>query len=140
VDHVPPAVRSRIMASVRAWDTKPDITVRRALHAAGLRYRLHVQSLPGKPDIVLPSRNVAIFVHGCFWHGCPKCRRSHNVKSNLAYWAFKLERNRRRDQHVRMKLRKHGWNVRIIWECEARSLERLEEFVDSIAMLPASQR
>src|ERR1043166_4100603 len=98
MDRVPPQVRSRIMSSVGNRDTKPEMVVRRALHAAGLRYRLHVATLPGKPDIVLKSRHLAIFVHGCFWHDCPRCRRRKQSKSNLEYWTPKLARNRKRDK------------------------------------------
>lgn len=116
------------MARIRSRDTQPELRVRRALHAAGLRFRLHVKNLPGKPDIVLPSRRIAIFVHGCFWHRHPDpdCKRARLPKSRPEFWIPKLEGNRRRDLEKEEQLRRAGWDVRIIWECEIR--DRLDEF------------
>ncbi|WP_197411517.1 MULTISPECIES: very short patch repair endonuclease [unclassified Sphingopyxis] len=112
--------RSAQMARIKGRDTKPEMRVRRALHAAGLRYRLHAKNLPGKPDIVLPSRRIAIFVHGCFWHRHPdpSCKLARMPKSRIDFWQNKLEGNRARDERNEAALRTTGWDVRVIWECE----------------------
>lgn len=140
VDLVSPAERSRVMSRIRGKDTKPEMIVRRRLHAAGLRFRLHRRDLPGAPDIVLPGRKVAVFVHGCFWHGCPRCRDGRKqVKSNEAYWAPKLARNKARDVRHAADLGAMGWAVRIIWECETRSDDALRHLAsDLLAMRPAA--
>jgi DNA mismatch endonuclease, patch repair protein len=112
--------RSAQMAKVKNRDTKPEMRVRRALHAAGLRYRLHAKDLPGKPDIVLRSRRIAIFVHGCFWHRHPDpaCKLARMPKSRVDFWEPKLEGNRERDLRNETALRDAGWDVRILWECD----------------------
>lgn len=112
--------RSAQMARIKGRDTKPEMRVRRALHAAGLRYRLHAKDLPGKPDIILPSRRIAIFVHGCFWHRHPdpSCKLARMPKSRIDFWQEKLEANRARDGRNEAALRAAGWDVRVIWECE----------------------
>jgi DNA mismatch endonuclease (patch repair protein) len=121
------------MAAIRATNTSPEITVRHALFAAGLRYRLHVSALPGRPDIVLPGRHVVVFVHGCFWHGCSKCIDGlRAVKSNSEYWKEKIRSNRERDKRNRAKLRACGWHVEEIWECDARNRGHLMSLVRRI--------
>lgn len=110
------AVRSRIMSAIRGKDTQPELTVRRALHAAGLRYRLHHRELPGSPDIVLTRIRTVVFVHGCFWHA-HRCQTAR-PKTRAAFWQEKLEANRARDRRVRHFLRAAGWHVHVIWECE----------------------
>jgi len=122
----PSALRSRTMAAVKGKNTKPEIRVRRALHAAGFRFRLHRKDLPGHPDIVLPRYRIAVMVNGCFWHG-HDCRRGSRIPaSNASYWIPKIERNRRRDQLANKLLVERGWTVVTIWECElAESTERL---------------
>jgi DNA mismatch endonuclease (patch repair protein) len=125
------------MRSIRKRDTSPEILVRRALHAAGLRFRLHRRALPGNPDIVLASRRLAILVHGCFWHqhpGCPLCRQP---RRNTGYWLPKLARNVARDGRVRQELEALGWNVRVIWECEARDPKRLAAIAAGIVAMKA---
>jgi len=116
MDRVAPAVRSRMMSRVKGRDTGPELYVRRALHAAGFRYRLHKGDLPGRPDIVLAGLRTATFVHGCFWHGhdCPRGRRP---TSNSAFWTVKLDRNLVRDRESAAALERSGWAVRTIWEC-----------------------
>jgi DNA mismatch endonuclease (patch repair protein) len=136
MDRVSTIVRSRIMGSVGSSHTKPEMIVRRALHAAGLRYRLHSKQLPGKPDIVLSSRNLVVFVHGCFWHGCRRCQRKKKARSNLDYWLPKIARNRARDRANENKLRRAGWKVLAIWECETRSPKALTAFVKRVARTP----
>jgi DNA mismatch endonuclease (patch repair protein) len=133
MDRVSPQTRSRIMASVRSRDTKPEFAVRRALHSAGLRYRLHDRGLPGAPDIVFASRKLALFVHGCFWHRCPHCKNgTKSVGSNERYWLPKLARNAERDKEVRAKLRGMGWRTCVIWECEARDARKLKRIVRAV--------
>lgn len=121
--------RSVQMSRIRARDTKPEMRVRRALHAAGLRYRLHEKSLPGKPDLVFRSRRIVLFVHGCFWHQHPdpNCKLSRMPKSKLDFWRPKLEGNRLRDEKNRSALEAEGWTVVEVWECETKPdhLQRL---------------
>lgn len=130
------AARSAQMARIRARDTKPEMRVRRALHGAGLRYRLHAKGLPGKPDLVFPGCRVALFVHGCFWHQHPDpvCKLARMPKSRLEFWRPKLEGNRVRDENVRAELEGLGWAVLEVWECQTKStdLEQLTKLVRAI--------
>jgi DNA mismatch endonuclease, patch repair protein len=128
------ATRYRIMASIRKRDTRPEIAVRRALHAQGLRFRLHRNDLPGTPDLVLPGRRLAVFVHGCFWHRHPGCKWSRMPSGNMAYWGPKLARNVERDIEARRDLEALGWNVLVVWECEARKGDRLAQIARCIAL------
>lgn len=105
------------MSRVTGKNTKPEMFVRSALHRAGHRFRLHRKDLPGKPDLVLPKHSIAVFVHGCFWHG-HDCKRGKQPSSNKAFWQKKLDRNLERDDANVEALRKLGWKVRIIWECD----------------------
>jgi DNA mismatch endonuclease, patch repair protein len=116
-DTVTKSERSRIMAAVKSKDTTPEMIVRRLVHAMGYRYRLHVGTLPGKPDLVFPRLRKVIFVSGCFWHmhGCGRCRIP---SSRRAYWIKKLELNAARDKRVQRALRNAGWRVPVVWECE----------------------
>lgn len=129
----PEALRSRTMRAIRGKDTKPEWAVRRLLHRAGYRYRLHVKELPGKPDLVFPSRRKVILIHGCFWHGHDCTRGDRAPKTNTVYWTAKIRRNKERDcQHVAM-LRGHGWKVLTVWECEINRpniLTRLRRFLN----------
>jgi DNA mismatch endonuclease, patch repair protein len=111
------------MARIRKTDTKPELFVRRLMHGMGYRFRLHVRSLPGNPDIILPRHRKAILVHGCFWHrhDCPDGRKL--PRSKPEYWGPKLERNRRRDEMNVGRLRELGWDVLVVWECQARREE-----------------
>jgi len=129
--------RSAQMARVKNRDTKPEMRVRRALHAAGLRYRLHAKDLPGRPDIVLRSRRIAIFVHGCFWHRHPDptCKLARMPKSRVDFWEPKLEGNRARDLRNEAALRDAGWDVRILWECEL-SKGSIDELVNYCVATP----
>ena len=112
--------RSEIMANIRAKGMKPEMAVRRLVHAMGYRYRLHRSDLPGKPDLVFPARRKVIFVHGCFWHqhDDPACRIARRPKSNQHYWLPKLERNVARDAAHLAQLAQLGWDVLVIWECD----------------------
>lgn len=107
------------MKSVRREDTAPELTVRRYLHACGLRYSLHRTDLPGSPDIVLPARRSVVFVHGCFWHG-HRCKHgSVQAKTNARFWQAKIAANKDRDRRKARMLRQRGWHVETIWECRA---------------------
>ena len=118
MDKIDAATRSRVMASVRSENTKPEMIVRSAAHKVGLRFRLHRKDLPGKPDLVFPSRKVALFVHGCFWHGhdCPHGRRM--PATNVDYWNSKIRRNMQRDAKTQAALIALGWEPIVIWECQ----------------------
>jgi len=113
------------MSRIRSTNTKPELVVRRMLTGMGLRYRLHRAGLPGKPDIVFGPRRLVIFVHGCFWHRHPGCKEATMPAANRAFWQAKLEGNAARDQRHRAALRKLGWRVVTVWECETRQPERL---------------
>lgn len=110
--------RSEIMRSVKSKDSRAEPSVRRLLHRAGFRYRLHVAALPGKPDLVFPARHKAIFIHGCFWHQHKNCQAAQRPASNVEYWEAKLKRNAERDQENRKKLKALGWKTFVVWECE----------------------
>jgi DNA mismatch endonuclease, patch repair protein len=110
--------RSAIMRAVKSRDTAPELRVRSLLHRMGYRFRLHRADLPGKPDIVLPSRRIAIFVHGCFWHGHDCERGARMPKTNTDYWIAKIGRNRERDAERQAELTALGWRVIVVWECE----------------------
>lgn len=123
-----PEQRRRIMQSVGTKDTGPELVVRRVLHALGYRFRLHRRDLPGKPDIVLPGRRKVIMVHGCLWHGhnCPKGRLP---KSREDYWGPKIAANRRRDVDKEKALRRLGWDVLTVWQCETKNSESLADLL-----------
>lgn len=109
-----------MMSGIRGRNTRPELVVRSWLHRNGYRFRLHRKDLPGRPDIVLPSRKIAIFVHGCFWHRHPGCRLTYTPKSNIERWQAKFDENVERDKRQRAALAEMGWNPLVIWECEVR--------------------
>ena len=123
-----PQARSRIMASIRGRDTRPELFVRRALWMEGFRYRLHSRRLPGRPDLALAKYSVAIFVNGCFWHQ-HSCLQSRRPSSNSEYWERKLDANVARDSQNQSKLRELGWTVAIVWEC------RLQQDTEAVLSL-----
>jgi DNA mismatch endonuclease (patch repair protein) len=125
VDKLTPERRSANMSRIRSRDTSPEMIVRRLVHGMGYRFRLHVATLPGKPDIVLPRIKRVIEVQGCFWHQHPGCIDSHIPKSRLDYWEPKLARNQQRDKDNKRKLCDLGWRVCVVWECETKRRERL---------------
>lgn len=132
--------RSAQMALIKGRDTKPELRVRAALHAHGLRFRLHDRRLPGAPDIVFASRRLAVFVHGCFWHQHPSCHRARMPKSRQDFWGPKLTGNAARDARKIAELENMGWAVRVIWECETEHPERLDALADEIATIPRDVR
>lgn len=113
-----------MMSGIRGRDTKPELQVRRYLHAAGYRFRLFRKDLPGRPDIVLPGRKVAIFVHGCFWHGHVGCPLFRVPKTRTEFWVNKIEQNARRDHEAIRQLLADQWRVAVVWECALRSDEQ----------------
>ncbi|KQT83117.1 endonuclease [Aurantimonas sp. Leaf443] len=122
------------MAKVRGKNTKPELVVRRALHALGLRFRLHRRDLPGRPDIVLPRHRLAIFVHGCFWHRHEGCRMASTPKTRRDFWEAKFEANVQRDRRNLETLQELGWRPEIVWECESRKADlpdRLQAIVEN---------
>lgn len=121
-----PAKRSAVMRKVHSVDTNLEITVRRMVHRLGFRYGLHRKDLPGKPDLVFSSRNKIIFIHGCYWHQ-HHCEAGKRPASNKQYWNLKLDRNVKRDKRNVRVLRKQGWSVLTVWECETRDPERLRQ-------------
>jgi DNA mismatch endonuclease, patch repair protein len=125
VDNRTPDSRSALMSRIRGKDTAPELAVRRLLHSLGYRFRLYRADLPGKPDIVFPSRRMAIFVNGCFWHA-HGCRIGQPPKSGLDFWQPKLERNQARDRRSVALLRRLGWRVLTVWQCQTRSEMALE--------------
>lgn len=131
-DIVDAATRSRMMSGIRGKDTKPEMIVRRFLHRHGLRYRLHVRELPGRPDIVLPRHRAVIEVRGCFWHQHPGCRFAYRPKSNRKFWSDKLRSNVERDARNDVALRDAGWRVFVTWECEVHDDARLQRLVNQI--------
>lgn len=123
-DIVTPEVRSRMMAGIRGKDTKPELILRRGLHAAGFRFRLHDRTLPGKPDIVFPKYNAVLFAHGCFWHG-HDCHLFKWPSTRPDFWRTKIYRNREVDKLVSAALREAGWRQGIVWECALKGKTRL---------------
>lgn len=119
--------RSEIMARIKGRDTKPELLVRSIVHCMGYRFRLHARDLPGNPDIVLQRHRKAIFVHGCFWHGHKRCPRAARPASNIAFWREKLDSNVARDRRNINRLRKDGWRVLVVWQCQTRNPELLEK-------------
>ena len=116
-----PEKRSAVMARIRGKNTGPELKLRRMLHAAGYRFRLHGPGLAGRPDVVFTRRRAAVFVHGCFWHGHDCGRGARVPKANAAYWSAKIARNRERDAEVEARLHASGWSVHTVWECELKA-------------------
>lgn len=114
------------MSRVKGRDTKPELIVRRMLHGMGYRFRLHDASLPGRPDIVLSRHGKIVQVHGCFWHGHVGCKRAVTPASNRIFWETKIANNRARDVRTERRLRRWGWSVMTVWECQVRDPIRLE--------------
>ncbi len=125
VDTLTPKERSKLMAKIRGKNTKPELAVRSLLHRAGYRFSLHRKELPGKPDIVLRKYNTIVFVHGCFWHRHKNCKIASMPKSNTEFWQAKFDRNVSNDRKHTRQLRKMGWHVLTVWECELKKPEKV---------------
>jgi DNA mismatch endonuclease (patch repair protein) len=123
-DIVDAATRSRMMAGIRSKNTKPELILRRGLHARGLRYTLHSQYLPGRPDLVFPARKAVLFANGCFWHG-HECHLFHTPATRPEFWAAKIARNKLVDQRSNAELAANGWRVGVVWECALKGRTRL---------------
>lgn len=133
-------IRRKNMAAIKSRNTKPELTIRRELYARGYRYRLHSPALPGKPDLILRSRNAVIFINGCFWHG-HDCDLFKWPGTNPDFWRTKIEGNRKRDKKVVKELTELGWRVGVIWECSLRGKKRepLMEVIDKISIWLSSE-
>jgi DNA mismatch endonuclease (patch repair protein) len=132
MDKIDAARRSENMRRIRGKDTRPELAVRRALHASGKRFRLHCADLPGRPDVILPRYGLALFIHGCFWHrheGCPNCT---SPKTRPEFWAEKFAANVERDARAERNLKDLGWRVETVWECEACDASALESRLRAI--------
>lgn len=127
VDRLSRARRSWLMSRVRGKDTAPELRVRKLAHALGLRFRIHRSDLPGKPDLTFPGRRIVVFVHGCYWHRHPNCRKATPPSSE--FWESKFESNVTRDARVTNELRSLGWKVCVIWECQTKKPDVLKRIV-----------
>ena len=132
-DIVNKQTRSRMMAGIKGKDTKPELVLRRALHARAFRYRLHSRKVRGRPDLVLPKRNAVVFVHGCFWHRHEGCRYATTPITRAEFWHAKFEANVARDSAVRRELLEVGWRVATIWECALRKPVQVDIAVDLLS-------
>lgn len=127
-----PEERSRCMAAIKGKDTKPELIVRKYLFSRGLRFRIQVGKLPGRPDIVLPKYKTVIFVNGCFWHGHEGCRYFRLPKSNVEFWERKISHNKARDISNTAVLEMMGWRVIRVWECDIRAVSTREAFLENL--------
>lgn len=127
MDNKTKAERSLNMSRIQAKDTKPELTIRRLLFADGFRYRIHVKTLPGTPDLVLPKYRAVIFVHGCFWHGHDGCKYAKLPTTHVEFWRDKISKNKERDQRVRQELVSGGWRVLTIWTCSINNQAKVKE-------------
>jgi DNA mismatch endonuclease (patch repair protein) len=134
--------RSEVMSKIRSKNTKPEITLRKALFAKGFRYRVNDRKLPGKPDIVLPKYKTVIFVHGCFWHRHERCKYAYTPKTNTNFWVAKITSNSEKDKINLHKLVDLGWNVLTVWECEIRHEHKhdITPLIDRISAALLEQR
>ncbi len=126
-DHIDRAKRSSMMAAVRSKNTKPELIVRKIVHALGFRYRLYGTDLPGKPDLVFRRKRKVIFVHGCFWHRHQHCSKASMPKTRIDFWREKFDSNVARDRRTEAVLAERGWNILTVWECELKDLEQLTQ-------------
>ena len=129
MDTVDPKKRSEIMSHIRGKNTKPELLIRSLLHRSGFRFRIHRRDLPGCPDIVLPKYKTIIFVHGCFWHQHPGCRKATIPETNKDFWTEKLTKNTTRDFLICNELKKQGWKTIIVWQCELKKILEVPDFL-----------
>lgn len=132
VDRLSPERRSWLMSRVKGKSTAPEMTVRRLAHSLGMRFRLHKPDLPGRPDLAFPRYRTVVFVHGCFWHRHPGCKKATSPKSKVEYWEKKFRTNVERDARNATELEQMGWRVLTVWECETKNAELLKAKLDSI--------
>lgn len=131
VDTLSPKKRSWNMSRIKSSNTKPELKVRSLLHRKGYRFRLHRKDLPGKPDIVLQKYKTVIFVHGCYWHRHKGCKYAYNPKSRIGFWQNKFSQNVERDKENYETLKSLGWNVIVVWECELKNIDEVENKLKS---------
>lgn len=131
-DIVDKQTRSRMMAGIKGKDTKPELVLRRALHARGFRYSLHSKNVPGRPDLVFPKHHAIVFVHGCFWHRHEGCRYTTTPSTRPEFWQAKFDANVIRDAAIRDQLIEAGWRVATVWEC---SLRKTDQLVATVGLL-----
>ncbi len=132
-DIVDKQTRSRMMAGIKGKDTKPELVLRRALHARGFRYRLHSKNVPGRPDLVFPKHHAIVFVHGCFWHRHERCRYTTTPSTRPEFWQAKFDANVIRDAAIRGQLIETGWRVATVWESSLRKTDQLAKTVELLA-------
>ena len=132
MDNLSKSRRSWNMSQIKNMNTKPELTVRSALHRKSYRFRLHRKDLPGKPDIVLPKYKIVIFIHGCFWHRHKCCKYAYTPKTRTDFWQQKFINNIERDKRKSKQLENLGWKVFVIWECETKTNEILDKKIDRI--------
>jgi len=132
MDNLTKEQRKLCMSRIRSKNTEPEIIVRKALSKLGLRYKLHNSKLPGRPDIVISKAKTIIFINGCFWHQHKGCKRQAMPKTNAKYWKPKLKRNVEKQKEDIEKLRKDGWKVYVVWECETKNQDRLTKILRKI--------
>ena len=132
VDTISKSKRSWNMSRISSRNTRPEVRVRKNLHKLGYRFRIHRKDLPGKPDIILPKFDLAIQVHGCFWHSHEGCKSSGTPKSNVGFWESKLSGTKERDIKNKKMLEDIGWRVEIIWECDTKDPDKLTKLLESI--------
>lgn len=144
MDKISPERRSANMGRIRSKNTSPEIVLRRLIHGLGYRFRLHRRDLPGKPDIVFPSRRKIILMHGCFWHQHSACPEGRIPGSRPEYWVEKLKRNQVRDEANRTLLEQQGWKIFVVWECELKDAaavtKAVKKFLGSTAPVSATRR
>ncbi|MBD3165263.1 DNA mismatch endonuclease Vsr [bacterium] len=140
MDNLTPGQRAKNMRRVKSKDTSPEMAVRRRLFALGYRYRVHYSGVPGKPDVVFPTRRLAIFIHGCFWHQHEGCKKAKRPATRRSFWNTKLDRNMARDRDVRRDLEAAGWTQHVIWECELKDVDAVVlRLVEVIKKHPAQR-
>lgn len=129
MDRLSPERRGWLMSRIKSKNTSPEMIVRRLVYGMGFRYRLHVKTLPGKPDLVFWGRRKVIYVNGCFWHGHEGCRYARPSKSRIEFWTSKISRNRERDRENVSAIEASGWSVLTVWQCELKNLEGLKNLL-----------
>ena len=138
-DIVDVATRSRMMSGIRAKNTTPEVTLRKGLHSRGFRYRIHATSLLGKPDLILPKWNAAVFVHGCFWHRHAGCKLSSTPATRRDFWLDKFAATTERDLRALAALQVAGWRTAIVWECQLRG-KAIDQTIEDVAAWLSSGR
>jgi DNA mismatch endonuclease, patch repair protein len=138
-DNLTPAQRHACMRAVKSRNTTPERIVRSTLHRMGCRFALHRADLPGRPDIVMPARQRIVLVHGCFWHGHSCARGDRQPTANAQYWKSKIERNSKRDRLTLASLRRAGWRVLVVWECQTRNRAKLSKMFHRFLDAPSSE-